>query len=262
MKNCRVRNTLVTRSAGGAFLLVAFVAGCASIASGAYGTNLDATGRPTSPVASPAGLKISAGENAYMSSAYFGEIELTFENPTPAWIHIQQVQLDFGSALSNQDVSVPWGTQLENWFEATRQRNAIREANTQTALSLLALGGSLVASGASHGSGARALGGLVAISATAALFGKQLQADQATAEGVALFPESHLFGGPIDVPPALFVKRWIVLNTPADPRLNCLTSVIMTYLLNDQTWHRVRLDFRYPSAPGFASEWQRKVCRP
>ena len=245
-----------------AFPLIGAMSGCAGIASGAYGTNLDNSGRPVSVASTPPGLKISAGEIDSMSSTYFGEIEFTFENPTPHWIRIEQVQLDFGGERNNKDVYVPWGNQLENWLESTRQRNLIREANTQTALTLLAMGGGIVSAGAFHGSGgARVAGGLVALTATAALVGKEMQDRKEAAENVPVFAQSHLLGGAIDVPPGLFVKRWIVLNTPADPYLHCLTSVTMSYSLGDQTSHRVLLDFRYHYVREPHSEWQRSVCR-
>ena len=245
-----------------AFSLIGSMSGCAGIASGAYGTDLDVGGRPVGAASNPAGLRISAGEVDSMSSTYFGEIEFTFENPTPHWIRIEQVKLDFGSERNNNDVYVPWGNQLENWFDSTRQCNVIREANTETALSLLAIGGAIVSAGAGRGSGGlRAAGGLVALSATAALVGKEIQDRKDAAENVPVFAQSHLFGGAIDVPPGLFVKRWIVVNTPADPYLQCLTSVTMTYVLGDQTSHRVLLDFRYHYVRSPHSEWQRSVCR-
>jgi len=230
--------------------------GCAQIASGPQGTSVDALGRPSLVAAKAAPLKVSAGEINTMSSRYFGEIEFTFENPSGKWIRVEQVALDFGSAQSNQAVSFPWGAQLKSWAEATSQRNAIKFANDAATLAVLGLGRALVSTAAARGShGLRVLGGMASLGAVAVMLAAEGQAGAGAEDSAPRFEGDHLFAGPFDVPPGLFVKRWLVINTPDQPALKCLTSVLLTYALDDKTSHRVALSFR--SLP---SQWQQDVC--
>jgi hypothetical protein len=48
------------------------LAGCASVASGPYGTYLDTAGQPSGAASQAAKLKVSAREIPEMSSRYFG----------------------------------------------------------------------------------------------------------------------------------------------------------------------------------------------
>ncbi len=246
----------LARISGLLLFLLLGSAGCAEIASGPHGTSVDALGRPYLEAAKAAPLKVSAGEIISMSSQYFGEIEFTFENPSGKWIRVEQVALDFGSEQNNQAVYFPWGTQLKSWADATSQRNAIKNANDATALAVLGLGGALVSASAPRGArGLRALGGMASLVAVTTMLAANVEAEAGAADGEPHFGEGHLFGGPFDVPPGLFVKRWLVINTPDQPALKCLTSVTMTYALADKASHRVVLPFRSPS-----SLWQQNVC--
>ena len=57
--------------------------GCAHVASGEYGISLDARGEASPAEDQAAKLRISAGEKTRMSSPYFGQLEFTFEAPSP-----------------------------------------------------------------------------------------------------------------------------------------------------------------------------------
>jgi hypothetical protein len=251
--------THLTKPFVATLFLFSHTAGCAHIASGEYGVSLDATGEPSPTASQAAKLRISAGEKTRMSSLYFGQIEFTFENPTGEWITVERVALDFGSAKNNQAVLFPWGARLDNWAAATIQRNAVRDANNALALELLAAGGAVAGSAGRHAPAARAAGGFASLAALTAMSATHAEARAETAEDAPIFEGSHLFNVPFDVPPGLFVKRWLVVNTPADPSLSCLTSVVMTYELSDKTSHRIVLGIRNPGATG---EWQSNVCLP
>jgi hypothetical protein len=236
--------------------LVVGVAGCAEISSGPQGTSVDALGRPSLEAAKAAPLQVSAGEVSSMSSQYFDEIEFTFENPSGKWIRVEQVALDFGSQQNNQAVYFPWGTQLKSWADATSQRNAIKDANYASMLALLGVGGALVSAAAPRGAdGLHVLGGIASLGAVATMLAANVKAEAGAVDSGPHFGGDHLFAGPFDVPPGLFVKRWLVINTPDRTALRCLTSVTMTYALADKTSHRVALVFRRIESP-----WQKNVC--
>lgn len=145
---------------------------------------------------------------------------------------------------------------MKSWANATSQRNAIKDANYATTLVLLGVGGALVSAAAPRGAdGQHALGGMASLEAVATMLAANVEAGAEAADGGPRFGGDHLFAGPFDVPPGLFAKRWLVINTPEQPALKCLTSVTMTYALADRTSHRVGLVFRW-----IGSQWQQNVC--
>lgn len=243
-------------------LALLVLVGCASMASGPHGTYLDAAGQPSVAATQAAKLKVSAREIPEMSSRYFGEIEFTLENPTAQWVRVDKVTLDFGSPQLNQSVYFPWGSQLDNWLEATRQRNVIEVENFAMAVAILGLGAGMVSIGSAPGvpTGVRIVGGLATAAALAGA------AAVATSEPPAVAPEGpvffgrHLFAVPIEVPPGLFVKRFVVVNTPGDPGLVCLNRLIVSYELADKSNHRVAVDFRVADGAHGKSLWQANAC--
>ena len=231
------------------------------MASGPHGTHLDAAGQPSATAAQAAKLKVSAREIPEMSSRYFGEIEFTLENPTAQWVRVDQVELDFGSPKNNQAVYLPWGSQLDNWLEATRQRNAIQEENDEMTLAMLGLGGLLVAAAASpRAGGLAAAGGLVTLGGVAGAAASARDETVAPEADGPVFRGRHLLAVPIEVPPGLFVKRFLVVNTPVDPGLGCFTKLIMSYELADKTTHRVAVQFRSGDSGHAGSQWQASAC--
>jgi hypothetical protein len=237
-------------------LLALALAGCATIASGPHGEYLDAEGKPSAQAAKAAKLRVSAREMTTMSSRYFTELEFTFENPTAEWVRVEKIGLDFGGEKTNQAISLPWGSQLESWAEATHQRNVIRAINDQIALELIGAGVMLSAAATSHSpaAGAAPAGGMMALTAAAITASDSARAP----EGRPTFNGRHLLALPLEVPPGLFLRRYLIVNTPQAPELPCLNSVTMTYEVSDKSTHRVAVSFR--SRNNNASEWQANVC--
>ncbi len=240
--------------------------GCATVNSGDYGVALDDTGHPRSPA--PNGtepLKISAGERGRMSSPYFGVVEVTFENNTPAWIEIDHIDLDFGTPDKNKSVLIPWGDDIDTWEEATLQRNAIHAANTETALGVLAIAGAVAGAAGGRHHAAGMIGGTVALSALAGLYAQDRSAAVEATRDPSRFPPTHLLTMPLRIPPGLFAKRWLLLYTAARPLGGCVDSLILSYETAEHQKGRVLLKFKadYPyssSADGAGSEWQSESC--
>ena len=233
--------------------------GCASVGSEYAASPVDAQGRVTSARSTDSGLVISGVELRHYASNYFGLVENTFENATPEWVHMSQLSLDFGDAARNEAVLVPSGADLESWYLSTLQRNDIRATNHGTALDALFAVGQVVAlAGAITGKREiAAVGGAVAAgSATAALVDRQNRRVQ-SAEGVPLVPQSHLLAIPFAVPPGLFSKKWILLQTRSltSP---CISSLFIDYDVQEGGHERVLVKFR---SDVDRSEWQRLVCR-
>lgn len=221
---------------------------------------------PAHPNPAAPGLRISAGELEGLASTYFGAVEFAFENALPSWIEIDQLELDFGTPDQNRSVLIPWGADIETWQQATYERNAIRQANTEAALAVLGIAGAI--GQASHPRGAAGrIGGLLAVGALAGALAADSTGSRTTtdtgemgASAVEKFPAGSLLNLPIRIPPGLFVKRWLLLNTNEYPLGGCIHSVILSYRVSHTSGppesHKALVNFKTRS-----SEWQTLSCR-
>jgi hypothetical protein len=224
--------------------------GCATVANTHTARPISADG--ATPVhRNASGLSVSGEELEEVSSPHFGVIAVTFENPTSDWIQIDDVELDFGSETKNKNIFIPWGEQITSWELATSQRLAIRRVNTENALGLLAIGGAMAA-GLGRRSAVGAVGGLVALGSMGALWGQAMN-NNLTA---ATLPPAHLFATPFSVPPGLFAKKWVLVNSASTSVGGCIGSVKIDYGVSGKGRERVWLPF---SRGG--SEWQWPACR-
>jgi hypothetical protein len=227
------------------------VEGCAHVAPGYPARPLDAQGKPLAPEQSRSGLRIVGREITELGSPYFGFVELTFINESGHWVRVHRMQLSFGDPIRDQSVFVPWGMDIQTWQHATALRNEVRAANTQTALEVLALAGTAAAT-FSQNRGVKAVGGAVALSSIGALTALEYDARVKAAQSSPIFPESHLLAVPFGVPPGLFAKKWIVLNTVPERRV-CIRSMLLDYESDAGGRERAWLTFRKRAS---ASQWQ------
>jgi hypothetical protein len=124
------------------------------------------------------------------------------------------------------------------------------------ALSVLAIGGSFLAV-AGKGKPVGALGGVVALGAVGALGAKRATEAIDGAQAVPMFPDTHLLAGPFSVPPGLFTKKWVLLNTRMRAGAECMGSMVIDYEIVEKGHERVLLDFKDRSGH---SEWQDGAC--
>ena len=265
------------------FLCCLFVCsgiGCASIQDSYVATPVDEQGNLAEHHRTTSGLVISGQELAAYASPHFGMVEVTLENHSSEWLHISRLALDFVSPEKNAGVALTAGSDLTARYNATVQRNDIRATNSAAALEgLLLVGETAAMVGAASGKrpiaaagAATALGALTIDRANA--YGDQI----ASVERVRDLPSSHLLALPIAVPPGLFSKRWVLLNT-SDARTPCIRKMLLDYdvqvgdvgagdaqagnaparAVSNKGRERVLLEFR---AGGDRSEWQSSVCMP
>jgi hypothetical protein len=224
---------------------------CAGIQAEFLARPFDAAGRLSEDELTASGLRVSGGEMEELASPYLGAIQLVFENESAEWLRIRDVRMRFGGAEEDAAVRVPWGSELDTWYEATLQRNQVREHNRSVLLGALALGGATLAM-ASGDDGVRAVGGLASLGAVTALTVSDVKADIDGLERPPIFPETHLLSGPFSVPPALFVKKWITLGTPA--AAPCVSTMTLSYQVEGRARENVYLRFKVDS------EWQARAC--
>jgi hypothetical protein len=234
-------------------LLALCASGCASIQAEFLARPFDASGRLSRDELTPSGLRVSGGEMEDLASPYLGAIQLVFENRSAEWLHIRDVRLRFGSAEQDAAVRVPYGSDLTTWYEATLQRNEVREHNRAVVLGLITLGGATLAA-ASADERVAAVGGVATLGALTALTVSDVKSSIDALERPAIFPDTHLLSGPFAVPPSLFVKKWITLGTPGGDS-PCVSSMTLSYALEGRARENVYLRFKVDS------EWQASACR-
>jgi hypothetical protein len=251
-----LRKPTSLRRALGALLVLGATA-CASVQSRYIATPVDASGFRTGASTTASGLVVSGEELRPYSSRHFGLVEVTFENWTNEWVHIDRLELDFGGAEVNEAVLLPVGADLEAWHQATVQRNDIRDTNAATALgALLALGVLVAVAGDAGGRReVAAAGRAVTLGAATASVLRDHDARVEGAESPRLLPESHLLAVPFAIPPGLFAKKWVLLNT-RDAATPCITSMLIDYDV-ERGNERVLLPFRSSLD---ALEWQKSAC--
>ena len=127
-------------------------------------------------------------------------------------------------------------------------------------IALLGLGAGMLSIAApGHPAGLRVIGGLATVAGVAGA-ATLVASESTTAAAEPVFFGRHLLAVPIEVPPGLFVKRFIVVNTPDDSGLGCLSRLVMRFQLADRSTHQVAVGFRFGDNPRGASRWQANVC--
>jgi hypothetical protein len=230
-------------------MLLAVCAACATVQSGPYATPVGPAGQPLKGNRTAAGLMISGTEEPGYSSPNFGLIVLTFQNDTDDWVRVEHVNVQFGGAAKDATVKIPAGEQLQSWAEAAVQLRGIRSANTALILGAWSIAGSALALSANNPS-ARAAGAALSAAAETGLAASEVASE------TEAFPAAHLLSVPFDIPPHLFAKRWIVLQTPTSRGTPCIDAMLVNYetarAQREQVWVRFFGDSR--------SEWQWQAC--
>lgn len=231
---------------------------CASVQDRYVASPLDARGQLATRHDTPSGLVISGEELSAYASEYFGALQITFENKSAGWVTIERLSLDFGGARQNLSVVYPDAPQIDAWLSATLQRNVMRDTNETLALATLLAIGATVERIGDHGRRRElaAAGSLLGAAAATAAVVDSASESLAQAESAQLLPDSHLLALPIRVPPQLFSKRWVLLNTRAGAP--CLRAVRLDYHLQGRAPESVFLTFRRRNE---RSAWQQYACQ-
>ncbi|MBF0315629.1 MAG: hypothetical protein HQK52_19570 [Oligoflexia bacterium] len=229
------------------FLLsLSFLCGCVSLHKKNMATQVDATGnKVTNEKAShwnketTNGLVISGEVNAYKSSKYFGYIDFVFENKSQEWLVIKKVALNFGNKNVNDKVKFVSGLPLEVYMEAVQEKLKMDAENEKTAAAVLAG----VAAGMTYADKSRStlpisaalLGGAISLSVDS--FNKNRE----QIDGTKIFPKNHLFNEEFIIPPGMFRKKWVVLNTRDHEEIGEIKEIKLTYWLTNGNEETVNL---------------------
>lgn len=223
------------------------LASCANLHNGNFASpeGSDSSRKSTS------GIVISGIENDDLSSEYFGEIDFTFENTTADWVRIKNITIDFDDPTINKAVRVPVGSDLISWAKAAEQDKQIRDYNTSLVLGSVMTVGAFAA-GASHNPGVRGLGADALIGSAGGLTLMGLREERENAELAKLVPPSHLMSDDFVIPPGLHTKKWLALYTKDPHSIPFISTVTISYSLENGKTERAKLKFR----SAYSSKWQ------
>lgn len=206
------------------------------------------------------GLVISGQLKRILSSRYFALIDFTFENKTQEWIRITDIEVDFGSEEANENISFTYGKDLSVWFKSTQKRNKIRNYNQQMALGAITGFGAGLAAGSSNSS-VQNLGLMTATAGATVLSVKEFNRLKTKIEDSEIFPKNHLFAKDFIIPPGLFDKKWLVLNSKNHEQIGFLTNLYLEYKIKGEKKGKVKLQFRSPDS-NLDPEWQNDIYKP
>lgn len=159
-------------------------------------------------------LKITAEEIAEYTDEYHTMIDLTFENTSGRWLHVEEAGVDFANK-SGVEHNIIVGDDLIAWAESYRIKQQVKDYNDSLGIAAAILGGVIMAAAAGRsGSPAGvAAGASVAIGAATVQDVKSLGRARLDAQTSKLVPEGHLYRT-FAVPPKGYARRWVLVNTP------------------------------------------------
>lgn len=232
---------------------------CASVHEANYAAEVVDNGTMVKTGTTGLGLLISGEENQKMASRNFGVIEFTFENTTDKWVRINKISVDFGDEAKNSSIFITSGRDIDIWKESIMIRNRIDEYNMNLFLGTLAVLGTAAAVGSNNQSVQNA-GAAAALGAFSSLAVRDFLQYRDKIQGTAIFPSGHLFSDGFNVPPGLFVKKWILLNSRNHKDIGFINKIFLTYETDDKKSETVRLVFRerYRDIP-HTSSWQNDI---
>jgi hypothetical protein len=239
--------------------LLLMAAGCMTVARGQLAQPLDEQGKPRQAGdAAVSGLRLSSRIVSELTSEHLGFIEITFENQSDRWIWIDRANIRANDASANQNVVIPLGEELVSWQRAAVERAQIRNLDNAPVLALISDKGAAMHVLPKESSVDAAASGVTSIALSALL--KDSQARPTFRADVAkTVPATHLLSLPFSIPPGLFARRWIVLDTSRDAAIPCLRRMLLEYQVRDGARERSWLRLRgYVRNSGI--EWQSKRC--
>jgi hypothetical protein len=200
---------------------------------------------------------VSATLNSDLSSEYFGYFDVTLENKSDKWLTISKVRVTFQDSFQNENIRFVTGPQFGLWQSAMKKIIAIDQQNKETALATVAaLGYGLAA--LSGNKTLQAVGTTATVGAVGAYGISQYNRRIDSLENTKMFPENHLLGDSIRIPPGLFVDRWLLVNSRSHDQMAYVTTLNIEMESTDGALRKLVLTFRPKKSTGYP-KWQRTI---
>lgn len=205
----------------------------------------------------PMDIVVSATLNSDLSSEYFGYFDFTLENKSDKWLTVSRIKISFPDSFQNYNIRFVTGKEFLLWQSAMKKIIAINQQNKETALATIAaLGYGLAAF-----SGNRTLstiGGAAALGAAGTYGASQYNQRIDSLENAKMFPENHLLGDSLVIPPGLFVDRWLLVNSQNHDQMEYVTSMKIELESTDGRVRNLLMKFR-PTRSSSTPKWQRTI---
>lgn len=188
------------------------------------------------------GLIVSASLNEYFSSEYFGLIDFVFENKTGEWLNLHDISISLNNDKLDSTVKVTMGNELDVWLESTIDKKRIDEENK----AMLRAGLGVLAYSmmdASKNNTVKTTGAVLLTGLMTSMVISGVKNREKFSTTVDL-PAKHLFAGNILIPPGLFVKRWIVLNTNNSTTKVFITKMNLNMKDDSNNSYDINVEFR------------------
>jgi hypothetical protein len=198
-------------------LLALACSACTTVQTGSYATTIDSKGHVTQQQVQPSGMQVSGKQVKEVASRYLGMLVITFENPKPSWRRIHNVRVSLSPRSLHESVIIPSGAELNAWVDAILATSYYGMSNLGIVFRELGLRDWSQRVTRNRPPQREQETGLNTIAT--------LLAHPETPQS---YPPDHLLEGPIIVPPKLFAKRWLVLNTPAD-QATCIKGIDLEF---------------------------------
>ena len=217
------------------------ITGCATADYSNYGyqVNEDNTGKSKKNPKTELGLIVSAQDDGVFESNYFGVINFSFVNTSQEWIYIKNIRIDFGDDAKNDNIKIISGNDIVTWRDSTMLRNNIDEHNMNLFLGTLAVTGAVLS--VSGNKNVKTAGQAMLLGAEGSLTVKALSDSYDKIQFSTIFPQSHLLNSDFAIPPGLFVRKWVVLNTKNHDKTGPITSLDIEYLTENNKKEKVRI---------------------
>lgn len=202
------------------YFLFFLIASCASTHPGNYASKISGT--------TDIPLKISAQTIDPDPATPFQLIEITLENESNDWVRIAGASLSLGDPTITK-LSAVLGSDLTNWAEAMAAKQQKEEHNREMLQAGLAIAGAaaVVAGDVNDKPNLAVAGAGVLVGTTLWAASDAIAASKRRANGVDKIPDNHLYT-PTSVPGKLFIRRWVLLNKPANVMINKLVFSLRT----------------------------------
>ncbi len=234
------------------FMLLVILSGCASVH---YKHFAELENQSKEVSGNNTGLVISAEEDRALSSTYFGVVKFTFENKSNDWIRVKNVAIDFEDDILNREVMIPTGNDLKVWAKAVQQKKAIEDANSRAFLGTLTVLGGLAAATSGNRS-TQNFGGALYVTGATALAVNAVNENLDTLQKPGVLPETHILSQGFSIPPGFFQRKWILLFTKNPKEIPFVSTIYLTYTLEDGAIEKVKVVFRRRVPQRARSGWQ------
>jgi hypothetical protein len=166
------------------------------------------------------GVVISGAVDSDLSTNYFGALDFVIENKSDQWMVLKDVKVSFLTPEQNKNIGIIAGSYFNAWSQGTTN---LQEYNRKKAAIF----------GAILGSALMVKGGTQTERGTGAIVSSLSIAELASAknykEVVASLPPDHLLSSDILIPPGLFIKRWLVLNSTKHKETGFVTTIVIDF---------------------------------